>query len=161
MSKIKYRYDISDAPVPTGQGNGIAEEIGCPIEADFLGIIKHNGEDYLVSRTIKTLGDNDSIGKVTVRRATAEIYPDGTGSIFLDINENEITKTMEEGLSTTFVNENSLTNIINHRYDGVINDMLQKENELLATSIRTDVFNEKKKVNDTLDGHLDNVGKKI
>jgi len=160
MSIINYRYDISNEPVPAGQGNGLTGEKEGPIEAEFLGIIKHNGEDYLVARTTKALGDNSCVGKITVRRATVAIYPDNTGNIFLDINENNITKSMEEALSTRTLNNESLSNKINHRYDEVINDMLRRENELVATSIKTEIFEKKKMVNDTLDGHLDKVGGK-
>jgi hypothetical protein len=160
MNIINYRYDISDKPVATGQANGLTGKMEGPVEGDFLGIIRHNGEDYLVARTTKALGDDSCIGKITVRRATVEIYPDNTGSIFLDINENEITKEMEEGLSASFVDEKSLYEKINHRYDVVINDMLRRENELNATAIKTSAFEKKKMVNDSLDGHLDKVGGK-
>ena len=151
MTKVDYGFNLSEEPVGAFEGLGINEKTEGPVTADFLGIIKYSGEDYLIGRTTMAFKDDPRyLGKITARRATAEIYPDGTGTIFLDINENDTTRKLEEEFNSKNTTTESLSSMINHRYDSVT-----MGDEITATSIRTVVFEKKKMVNDTLDGHLD------
>ena len=151
MTKVNYGFDISNNPVGAFQGIGINSIPEGPVEADFIGIIRHEGEDYLIGRTTLAFKDDPNyLGKITARRATANIYPDGTGQIFLDIEENDKTKNIEEILQQHGIN--GLDNKINHRYDSVVSG-----EEIYATAIKTEIFDKKKMINDSLDGHLDNV----
>ena len=82
---VSFGFDSS--PNPTGQfeAPGLNEHktIG-PIRGEFLGFIGYNGENYLVSKVIETYDSEDQIGKIDVRRALADIYPDGYGKLYLD-----------------------------------------------------------------------------
>ena len=152
MKTVDYGFNLSEKPVGSFEGIGINEKTEGPVTAEFLGIIRHNdGEDYLIGRTIMAFKDDPNyIGKITARRATAEIYPDGTGTIFLDINENDTTRKLEKEYNSKNTTSESLSSVINHRYDSVT-----AGEEIYATSIRTEEFEKKKMVNDSLDGHLD------
>ena len=156
MKKIDYGYNLSNNPVGSFEGIGINPLSEGPITAEFLGIIDYDGEDYLIGRTTLAFKDDPNyLGKITARRATAEIYPDGTGTVFIDMDENDKTRKIEEVLNEKDIKEGTLNKIVNHRYDSVIDG-----NEITATAIKTEVFDKKKMVNDTLDGHLDKVGGK-
>ncbi len=153
MKKVNYGFDISDNPVGAFEGIGIQSKPEGPVEADFLGIINYEGEDYLIGRTTLAFKDDPNyLGKITARRATASIYPDGTGTIFLDMNENNKTRKIEEVLESRNIQEGTLAKKVNHRYDSVISG-----NEIYATSIKTEIFDKKKMINDSLDGKKDTI----
>ena len=154
MTKVNYGFDISNNPVGSFQGIGINSIPEGPVEAELIGIIRHEGEDYLIGRTTLAFKDDPNyLGKITVRRATVSIYPDGAGQIFLDIAESDKTRFMEETIQQQGIA--GIENKINHRYDSVV-----EGEEIYAKSINTEIFEKKKMVNDTLDGHLDKVGGK-
>ena len=154
MKKVNYGFDISDNPVGAFEGIGINNISKGPVEAEFLGIIRHEDEDYLIGRTTLAFkNDPNYLGKITARRATVAIYPDGAGQIFLDINEDDNTRHIEKVLNQFGVKD--IENKINHRYDSVID-----EPEIYATAIKTEVFEKKKMVNNTFDSHMDRIGKK-
>lgn len=142
---------IQEGPIGAFEGIGINDKTEGPVTAEFLGIIRYEGEDYLIGRTTMAFkNDPNYIGKITARRATADIYPNGSGTIFLDINENDTTRKLEKDFNSKNTTTESLSSMINHRYDSVV-----QGEEIYATSIKTTEFETKKMVNDSLDGHLD------
>lgn len=82
---VSFGFDSSPNPNGVLELPGLNEhkEVG-PIKAEFIGFIGDKGDHYLVSRVIETYDSEDQIGQIDVRRALADIYPDGNGKLYLD-----------------------------------------------------------------------------
>ena len=140
MKKIEFGFDISDNPIGSFQGIGINNIPEGPITAELLGIITIKGEDYLIGRTTDAFkNDPKYINKIIARKVLAEKFPDGSGILYLNKEEDASTKTIEEVLQTKNIKEDSLRKIVNKDYDSVI-----AGKDIAATAIRSDVFNRKK-----------------
>ena len=140
MKKINYGYDISDNPIGSFQGIGIKDKPEGAVSAEFIGIISVSDDDYLVGRTTEAFGRNsEDIGKIVARRVMSQRFDDGSGILFIDMEESQITKAIEKVMEEKKVTEESLRNVTNKKYDNLI-----QGEEITATSIRPDVFDRKK-----------------
>jgi len=152
MKKVDYGFDMADEPIGMFEGIGISSEPVGAIAGEFLGVVSLKGEDYLIGRTtIAFKDDPEYLGKITARRATAKKYEDGSGIIFLDMEESKETKAIEEIFSARNVTEESLRSLANPEYDSLID-----RDEIMATAIRHDVF-EKKKMTSELDKKISEI----
>lgn len=140
MKKINYGYDISDNPTGAFQGIGIKDKPEGAVTGEFIGIVSVNDDDYLIGRTTEAFGRNpEYIDKIAVRRVMSQNFDDGSGILFIDMEESQITKAIEKVMEEKKVTEESLRNVTNKKYDSLI-----QEDEITATSIRPDVFDRKK-----------------
>ena len=136
MKKVEYGFSNSSDPIGSWEGIGIKNKPEGAVSGEFLGIIKLSGEDYLIGRTTLAFGNNpEYIGKITARRAAARKYKDGSGIIFLDMDESDKTKAIEEVLEEKHATEGSLKSLANNEFDSLVGG-----EEVIATSVPHDVF---------------------
>ena len=124
-----------------------------PVSGEFLGLIRDNGQDYLIARTTLAFKDDPNyVGKITARHAVVEKYSDGSGNIYMDIEEDDKTRNIEEALTQMEKSENRkiteelLRPKTDKRFDSVIN-----REELVAVAINHDLFQKKEMVVETLE----------
>ena len=120
MVKINYVHSMADQPdiylkTHTEDGIGMYGEPIGPVSAEYLGLVKYNGQKYLIGRTDLAFRDDpEYIGKITVRRAMVNKTEYGADKdIFIDMDENgenEDTKNIEEQLSK-IDKEEKITNL--------------------------------------------------
>ena len=151
MKIVNYRYDLSDKP----EGIGISEEIQYgPISAELLGIIKFNGnnEDYLICRTKEAVNnDSNYINRLTARRVMGY-----DSSLFIDSSEDETTRLIEDQFKDKEHPEVTIKPLINKGYDSFI-----ESDSITVTAIRSDIFDKKKMIIESLSGYSDDtIGKK-
>ena len=106
MIEINYMHSMADQPDiylknHTDDGIGMYNEPKGPVTAEFLGLVKYEGQDYLIGRTTQAFNhDSDYEGKITVRHAMFnKTDRDIDKDIFIDIEEDEYTKKLEEKLT--------------------------------------------------------------
>ena len=163
MKLIDYGHDTSNNPVGSFDGIGINEIPEGAITGEFLGIVRLNDKDFLIGRTTMAFKEDPKyIGKITARQAIVEKYPDGSGTIFIDIEENSETRAMEEVLSDKekregfILTEEKLRPIANKKYDSVVSG-----NELTATAIRHDIFQKKLMLEEKMENEAKAAGNNI
>ncbi len=137
MKKVEYGFSNSNDPIGSWEGMGIKNKPEGPVDGEFLGIIRLADEDYLIGRTTMAFGNDPKyIGKITARRATARKYKDGSGIIFLDMDESDRTKAIEEVLEEKNATEEKIKSLVNRDYDSLISN----SDEIITTSIKHEVF---------------------
>lgn len=148
MKTVNYYNEVGPSQVM-----GMNETPVGPVEGEFLGLIRDNGQDYLVARTTLAFKDDPNyLGKITVRHATVEKFPDGTGNIYLDAEEDKKTIDLENGLIRQEKDENRkiteklLESKRDKRFDSVIDG-----EELVAVSISHELFEKKEMVVEALE----------
>ena len=142
MKTVNYFYDLSDIPREKGIEKGMTGKEEGPISAEFLGIIKYNGdgEDYLITRTTKAYNDDPNyIGKITARRVLAYESFDNI-TILIDVTEDENTNTVENQFKDKEHPEVTFKNLINKNYDNIIED----KDTLTVTAINKKAFETKR-----------------
>lgn len=143
MKTVNYYYDFSDLPKEKGIEKGITGIEEGPISAEFLGIIRYNGDgqDYLITRTTKAYNDDPKyVGKLTARRVVGyESFDDKP--IFIDATEDDNTKIIEDQFESKEHPEVALKNLINKNYDSIIDDDV-----LTVTAINKKAFDMKKMI---------------
>ena len=117
MIEINYVHSTADQPDiylkdHTEDGIGMYGDPKGPITAEFLGLVKYNGQDYLLGRTTLAFNhDSNYEGKITARHAMVNKTEQGIDKdIFIDMEEDEYTKNIEEQLST-IDKEERITNL--------------------------------------------------
>lgn len=117
MIEINYVHSMSNQPDiylknHTEDGIGMYGDPKGPITAEFLGLVKYNGQEYLLGRTTLAFNrDPNYEGKITVRHAMVNKTEQGIDKdIFIDMEEDEYTKNIEEQLST-IDQEEKITNV--------------------------------------------------
>lgn len=140
MKKVDYGYNMSDEPLAMFEGIGISNVPEGAVEGEYLGVIEREGEDYLISRTTMAFKDDPNyIGKITARRALAEVHSDGSGVIFIDVDENEKTRDIEMALNSRDVQKGDFERIVSRGFDSLI-----ANDEIYAIAIKHEVFERKK-----------------
>ena len=154
MKKVNYFNEI-----------GNSEAIGMdplslgPVEGEFLGIIKEDGEDYLITRTTLAFHDDpEYLGKITDRHVIAEYAPGHISKIYIDMDTDNKTMAIEEALNKSEAESQkkiteeimSETKINNRKYNDVINEASTpfsnpNEKEFKVLAIEHDKFKEKQK----------------
>lgn len=131
MIEINYMHSMADHPDIylknyTDDGIGMYNEPKGPVTAEFLGLVKYEGQDYLIGRTTQAFkNDPDCEGKITVRHAMFnKTEQDIDKDIFIDMEEDEYTKKLEEKLTDLDKNE-KITNVsIRHMADDLDLELL-------------------------------------
>ena len=140
MKTVNYYYDFSDLPKEKGIEKGITGIEEGPISAEFLGIIRYNGDgqDYLITRTTQAFNDDPNyIGKLTARRVISyDSFDDVV--MLIDGPEDENTRKIENQFEAYDYPERAIKSIINHAYDSTI-----EEDTLKVTAINKDCFEKK------------------
>lgn len=152
MEKIKFYFSNEYNPTGGTDGWGLTET--SPIaEADYYGAIKYNGNSYIVAKITEDEYNRYPalLGKFIVRDAIADMYPDGSGTIYLDQVESLVSKQLEERLNSPEIIDyiHNINDVVNScsgvgiadmsfqhlRYSGysvsIMHDVFQRKNETL------------------------------
>lgn len=151
MKKIEFGFanDIE----PKGSWEGIGIKPGFMLtEADFYGFIEYNGNNYMIAKVTKDDYNRypHLVDQFIARESIADLYPDGSGIIFLDQEESMITKQLESYLNAPIIKE-KITG-----FDDIIKlcsgvnranlafSFLTVDNSFITTSITHETFERKK-----------------
>ena len=103
MKKIQFGYSNDMNPKGSCEGIGLKENLPL-FEADYYGTIKYENVSYLIAKVTNNTNPEFN-NKFIVRPAIADLYPDGSGTIFLDQEQAYIAKNIEEVLNKPEIKE--------------------------------------------------------
>ena len=151
MKKIEFGYSNNMDSRGQWESIGINPYLTI-IGADYCGAIEYDGNSYVVARV--TEDDRKYypalVGRLIVRPAIADLYPDGGGNIFLDLQESIDSTQIEEYLNQETIrrNINGVSDIIAVTR-GISKaprpfDYLSMDERFIATSIPHEAFEQRK-----------------
>lgn len=152
MKKVNYFNEVGNS-----EAMGMDPLSLGPIEGEFLGIIKEDGEDYLITRTTLAFNDDpEYLGKITARHVIAEYAPGHMAKIYIDMDTDNKTMAIEEALNKSEAESQkkitekimSETKVNNRKYNDVINEASTTlsnpdEKEFKVLAIEHDIFKKK------------------
>ena len=147
MKKIEFGFNNSEYPNGAWEGIGINPDL-LLTEAEYYGAILYCDESYIVAKVINDKYNRypKLLNKFIVRPAIADMRADGTGTIFLDQNETEVSKYLENTFN--YPSNKGKTNSINdilRNFMGVSKanrafDFLTLEDSFIVVSINHENF---------------------
>lgn len=150
MKKIKFGY--TNDSYPTGSHESMWINPDLPLcDADYYGAVKYENDSYIVAKvTDDKYGRYPHLlGNFIVRPAIADMYVDGSGNIFLDKEESEISKQMEQHLNNPEIRDrisdiNDVKNYCRGTYMADKSFQFLALNDVVYTcSIRHEIFERK------------------
>ena len=89
MKKVEFGYNDDRNPNGQWKGIGISPDLGI-INADYYGAIKYDGNNYLIAKVVEDRNNRFPylLNKFIVKPAIADMYADGSGNIFLDMEDS-------------------------------------------------------------------------
>ena len=101
MKKIEFGYANEKEPKGSWEGIGIKQGM-LLTEADLYGFVKVGNNSYVVAKVTKDEYNRyqELLDKFLVRPALADLYPDGSGIIFLDQEQSLEAYQLEEYLNS-------------------------------------------------------------
>lgn len=147
MKKIKFGYATEDNPHGAWEGIGIKPGLLLN-SAEYYGVVKYENNSYVIAKVIEDEYGRypELVGNFIVRGAIADLYPDGSGTLFLDQEHTEVSSHLESHLNNPEVKKriNDINDVVNSCNDVVYGDrsfiLLSLFEEVLATSISHEVF---------------------
>jgi hypothetical protein len=155
MKIIEFGFNDSDNPSCARLGIGMDCSSTGIVDGKLIGFVCTGEENYLVTKAIKCFKNNGDLeGKIDVRRAVADIFKDGSGTLFLDQKHDINCQKLEKLLNVPSIKdkiENGVSlddicryaNIYNEKTDFSYN-CATNEDKIFATAIKHNEFNKKK-----------------
>lgn len=150
MKKIEFGYSNDIDPKGSHEGMGIKPTL-LLTEADYYGAIEYEGNFYIVAKVVEDKYDKypNLLGKFIVRDALADMYPDGSGILFLNQDQSLFARKLESFLNHEYVKGriNNLDDILKncngiHKANNMF-ILLEMGETILSTSILSEAFEEK------------------
>ena len=134
MKKIYFGH--TNEKNPTGSWDKIGIDPNTPImEGEYICTVKYENDSYLIAKA-----DN----KIIVRPALADMYPDGSGNIFLNQQPSLISQFLEKHLNNNYIKIKTINDILaicNNTYPADrIFTFLTMEDDIITTSITPEEF---------------------
>lgn len=150
MQKIEFGFANEQNPKGTWEGIGIKQGL-LLTEADFYGTVKVESNSYVVAKVSNDEYNRypELLDKFLVRPALADLYPDGSGIIFLDQEQSLEAYQLEEYLNSPQVKDRitSIDDVINLSSGVVPTDksfaILTDHDRVVTTSITHEAFERK------------------
>lgn len=150
MKKIEFGYANEKEPKGSWEGIGIKQGM-LLTEADLYGFVKVGNNSYVVAKVTKDEYNRyqELLDKFLVRPALADLYPDGSGIIFLDQEQSLEAYQLEEYLNSPQVKDriSSIEDVISLSNGVVPADkafkLLTAQERVVTTSINHDAFERK------------------
>ena len=150
MKKIEFGF--ANEQNPRGSWEGIGIKPGLLLnEADYYGVVNVNRDSYIVAKVTKD--DNNRypqlLDKFIVRQAIADIYPDGSGIIFLDQEQSNTASLLEEHLNNPEIKDriSSIEDVLKLSSGLALGarvfNLLTDGEKIITTSIKHEVFTKK------------------
>lgn len=103
MKKVNFGYNNSiDNGVFEGIGLGsvVSGRTVGPVSGNLLGVVSLGNDDFLVSEVTQAFGNDENyIGRIIVRDACVDLFPDASALLFIDQQESVISRKLEELLN--------------------------------------------------------------
>lgn len=152
MKKVHFGYENSNRPVGSFEGLGVSDEAKGPIQGNFIGILNYMDKDFLITKVslaYKTV--ENQVGKIDVRDAIADIYPDGSGVLYIDRQKSDECLQLENLFNDEKTKELlqkgvSINNIFTGGILSFAFECVTKSDVILATSIKHEIFEKKKQL---------------
>ena len=147
MKKIEFGFDNNLNPTGSWQGIGINPKVML-LDAEYIGSISIEGNNYIITKTVKQTR-NYQENMFLVRNALVDLFPSGSGILYLSQNENEITNGLENLLNNPNVKDKIITVEDVLRVCSAANysmpsfRIIESSPKIIATSILPEVFEEK------------------
>lgn len=147
MKKIEFGFDNNLNPTGSWQGIGINPKVML-LDAKYIGSISIEGNNYIITKTINQTR-NYQENMFLVRNALVDLFPSGSGILYLSQNENEITNGLENLLNNPNVKDKIITVEDVLRVCSAANysmpsfRIIESSPKIIATSILPEVFEEK------------------
>lgn len=148
MKKIEFGYANDYKPGGSWQGLGIKEGL-LLADAEYYGVVNYGRDSFIVAKVIEDKYGRypQLLGNFIVRPAIADMYPDGSGILFLDQEQSSIGEQIEKYLNIAKSHINSYEDILKScdfvQRGNRFFDLITDSDRIVATSIRHDVFEEK------------------
>ena len=99
MKKIEFGYANDYKPSGSWQGLGIKEGL-LLADAEYYGVVNYGRDSFIVAKVIEDKYGRypQLLGNFIVRPAIADMYPDGSGILFLDQEQSGIGEQIEKYL---------------------------------------------------------------
>lgn len=147
MKKIEFGFDNNLNPTGSWQGIGINPKVML-LDAEYIGSISIEGNNYIITKTVNQTR-NYQENMFLVRNALVDLFPSGSGILYLSQNENEITNGLENLLNNPNVKDKIITVEDVLRVCSAANysmpsfRIIESSPKIIATSILPEVFEEK------------------
>ena len=148
MKKIEFGYANDYKPSGSWQGLGIKEGL-LLADAEYYGVVNCGRDSFIVAKVIEDKYGRypQLLGNFIVRPAIADMYPDGSGYLFLDQEQSAIGQQIEKYLNAVKSHINSYEDILKScdfvQRGNRFFDLITDSDKVVATSIRHEVFEEK------------------
>ena len=154
MKIVKYGYENSQNPTGSFEGIGfnMRENGKCvgPVTGEYLGVVRISSDDYLIARTKEAFANDENyVGNTCVRRALADLYPDGSGILFIDQETDHMCRQLERLFDHEKTRELMDSGIDAKRICGgdippFAFECVTRGDKVFATAIEHDAFEEKR-----------------
>lgn len=147
MKKIEFGFDNNLNPTGSWQGIGINPKVML-LDAEYIGSVSIEGNNYIITKTVNQTR-NYQENMFLVRNALVDLFPSGSGILYLSQNENEITNGLENLLNNPNVKDKIITVEDVLRVCSAANysmpsfRIIESSPKIIATSILPEVFEEK------------------
>lgn len=151
MKKIEFGF--SNDYDSKGSWEGIGIKPGLLLtDAEYYGTVKYEDNSYIVAKVTEDEYGRfpHLVGNFIVRPAIADMYVDGSGTVFLDQEENIVTRQLEECLNSSQVRDRikDIDDVLNNCYGVHIADksfrvLTMDSDTVLTTSITHEAFERK------------------
>lgn len=147
MKKIEFGFDNNLNPTGSWQGIGINPKVML-LDAEYIGSVSIEGNNYIITKTVNQTR-NYQENMFLVRNALVDLFPSGSGILYLNQNENEITNGLENLLNNPNVKDKIITVEDVLRVCSAANysmpsfRIIESSPKIIATSILPEVFEEK------------------
>ena len=93
MKKIEFGFSNDSNPTGSWEGLGIKEGLMIN-DADYYGAIHYEGYNYIISKVVddEYCRYPEFVGKFIVRPALCDVYADGSVTMYLNSEENIVSK---------------------------------------------------------------------
>ena len=100
VTKGEIEFGHANEKNPTGSWEGITfGDENRTMRADYIGTVESNGNTYMITKVTDAY-NRDVVGTFFVVDATAKVYDDGSGIIFLDQQQSDVAQKIQEGLTS-------------------------------------------------------------
>lgn len=150
MKQIEFGYSNDVDPKGSHEGMGIKPGLFLT-EADYYGAVEYDGNSYIVAKVVEDKYNRypELVGKFIVRDAIADMYVDGSGSLFLNQEQSLTAHQLEnylnsENIKNRITNLNDILNLCNgvHKANNMFL-LLEMNPYFSSTSILPQAFEEK------------------
>lgn len=154
MKEVHFGYDNSNRPSGSHEGLGLTGRASGPVTGELLGFICGRDGNYMAVKVNLAFGNKESdLGRVEVREALADIYPDASGILFVNQDKSRECQQLEDLLNSpkaqSLIERGiSIQEICSGSMVPFSFECVSRGETVSATAIKPEVFEQKKQLID-------------